>query len=237
MMKLNMYQALFHLEEKQEYIYASNIINENSKVLEVGCGKGAFAKYIPTTDYTGLESSQNAIKKALKNDVRVLNESIDRFSDINQEVFDIVCSFQVLEHVSKPYDFLFSKIRALKSGGKLIIAVPSEDSYLKYAINDILNLPPHHITRWSDFTLRYIPKIYGVRCLDIYHEKLAQIHKKNMVSTLIQKQVLTPKLVDLSFKRRTLATISNFLAKLLAISMTSKMLPYGHAVVAVYEKY
>ncbi|MCL0042050.1 hypothetical protein M1N12_03205 [Peptococcaceae bacterium] len=45
----------YYLDNKDEYDFACRYINEADKVLDIGCGKGAFAKKIKSTDYTGLE--------------------------------------------------------------------------------------------------------------------------------------------------------------------------------------
>lgn len=227
----------YYLDDKQEYVYATNYIDLDSKVLEIGAGSGAFAKFLNEKNYTGLEFSQDAIKLAEGNDVNLINQDIESFAVGYSESYNVVCSFQVLEHVSKPHSFLSAKVQALKPGGKLIVAVPSEDSYLKYITNDILNMPPHHITRWSDFTLRYLTDLFSIKLIDIYHEKLAEIHKKSMVSTLIQKCFLKPKLIDVSFKRKVISKFSSILAGSLLKSMPSEMYPNGHTVVAIYEKY
>jgi len=43
-----------------------------------------------------------------------LNETIEGYSEINHGQFDLVCSFQVLEHIPKVYSFLEGKVKALK---------------------------------------------------------------------------------------------------------------------------
>ena len=52
-------------------------------------------------------------------------------------------SFQVLEHVASPYDFIRGCVDSLKQG-VLILAVPSSDGFAGMAINNVLDMPPHH---------------------------------------------------------------------------------------------
>ncbi len=226
----------YYLNDKQEYVYAIKNIDHGSSVLEVGSGSGAFANYLKDNKYTGLEFSKDAVKLAQDNGVNVINQAVELFAEEHVGCYDFVCSFQVLEHVRNPYSFLAAQIRALKKGGKLVVAVPSEDSYMKYITNGIINMPPHHITRWSDTTLRYLPELYDVKYVDVYHEKLAEIHKKSMVSTLIQKCFLKPRLIDFSFKRKVISKFSSLLATQVVKSMPFEMNPNGHTVVAIYEK-
>lgn len=111
----------YYFDEKNEYSFAKDFIKENASVLEVGCGKGAFAKYIPqSATYTGLEFSTEAKTMAAKNGINIQNISIEdlalRYIKKSQkEKFDVACSFQVLEHVSDPHSFIASQIKVLKS--------------------------------------------------------------------------------------------------------------------------
>ena len=50
----------YYMDEKDEYDYAKNFIKESDLVLEIGCGKGAFAQKISTKKYVGLEFSRKA---------------------------------------------------------------------------------------------------------------------------------------------------------------------------------
>ena len=188
----------YYMNEKEEYQYAKKFIKNNNKVLEVGCGKGAFARIVPTNCYVGLDLSEKAKKMASKDGVKIKNESIELHAQNHKNYYDVVCSFQVLEHVSNPFSFLNSSIQTLKKGGLLIIAVPSEDSFLRHVTNGILNMPPHHISRWSDDTLNYLIKIFDLELIEIYHEKIQKIHRRYFLSTLISNIFLKPKLVDLN---------------------------------------
>ncbi len=227
----------YYMEEKEEFQYAKKFINKNDKVLEVGCGKGAFARIVPTNCYVGLDPSEKAKKMASKNGVRIKNESIELHAQNHQDYYDVVCSFQVLEHVPNPFSFLNSSIQTLKKGGFLIIAVPSEDSFVKYITNGILNMPPHHISRWSDDALNYLTKIFDLELLEIYHEKVQKTHKRYFLYTLISNIFLKPKLVDLSIRRKILSKIQSLLAMLIEKNFKKEFLPNGHTVVGVYRRF
>ena len=226
----------YYMDEKDEYHEAKKYIKSTDKVLEVGSGKGAFAKHLATKDYIGLDFSENAKKMAAENGITIENEIIQEYAKKHQEKFDIVVSFQVLEHVSDSKSFIESKLEALKIGGKLIIAVPSEDSFLKYVNNGILNMPPHHVTRWSDDTLRFIAKEYDLELLNIYHEKIQEVHKLWYLNTLIQNSLFENKLINSSIIRKICSKLGSLLSRLLIKGLKDEMLPNGHTVLVVYEK-
>jgi len=226
----------YYMKEKEEYREASKYIDSTDKVLDVGCGKGDFAKYLSTIDYVGLEYSKNAQKMALKNGVKIINKMIQDYADKYPKYFDVVVSFQVLEHVSDPESFLESMLKSLKSDGKMIIAVPNEDSFLKYASNNILNLPPHHVTRWSEDSLKFIAKKYNLNLIGIYRERLQPIHKQWYLKVLIENSIIKSKLLDNSFRRKILSVFARLLSKIFIKGFQDEFLPNGHTIMAIYEK-
>jgi 2-polyprenyl-6-hydroxyphenyl methylase/3-demethylubiquinone-9 3-methyltransferase len=81
------------MDDEEEYQYVKKFIGPNDKVLEVGCGKGAFAKHIASKDYIGLDISQNAKEMAAKNGIKIENETIQDYALKHKEEFDVVVSF------------------------------------------------------------------------------------------------------------------------------------------------
>ncbi len=226
----------YYSDDKEEFNFSKKFIAENAKVLEVGSGKGAFAKHLKTTNYTGLDFSTNAKKMAEINGIKIENEAIEKHAENNAEAYDVVCSFQVLEHVSNPKAFIEAKLKALKKGGTLIVALPAEDSFLKYTVNSMLNMPPHHVTRWSDRTLKFIAEHYQLECLEIYHEKMQPVHIGWYFSTLIRNAISKPAFIDLSVGGKFLLKVTGLLSRILARANNKYMLPDGHTVIAVYKK-
>ncbi|PAF53127.1 hypothetical protein BKH42_07500 [Helicobacter sp. 13S00482-2] len=222
----------YYMEEKNEYQYAKNFIKDSDKVLEVGCGKAAFAKFLCTKDYTGLEFSTQAKKLALQNGVNIENISIQEYSSKYPESFDVVCSFQVLEHVSNPREFIKSKLKILRGGGAMIIAVPSEESFLKDCVNGILNMPPHHTSRFSDKSLENIAKIFDLKLRDIYHENIQPEHIDMYKSIQWAKKFLPTPMIDKGVMRKFINKFGLFGKRFIQIPPNA----YGHSVVAVYEK-
>lgn len=121
----------YYFSYKHEYDYVRDFITQDSsfqnpRILEVGCGKAAFAKYLPeNAQYVGLELSTQAKQMAQSQGIHIENITIEEFAKTHQDEFDISCSFQVLEHVSNPYEFLRAQIACLKSdktiGGAKVI--------------------------------------------------------------------------------------------------------------------
>lgn len=232
----------YYMEQKNEYDYASQLIKESDIVLEIGSGKGAFAKKIPSKNYVGLELSQSAIEMALENSVYVISESIQSHAINNTAKYDVVCAFQVLEHIADIRSFIESSILCLKPGGILIYSVPSVDSFAKYVSNYELDMPPHHVTRWSDLSLKNIAKYFPVEHIEIWHEPLQFIHKEFYAITIFKKALLQSlrrriKNIDKSLTTKAIGGISRILGKIFAQGLTDiALMPRGMSVTSVYRK-
>lgn len=243
----NFYEQLqllswYYLGEKYEYEYAKEFILKNTRVLEVGCGTGAFGGEIATKKYIGLEINSKAVKVAKEKGLDVRKEYIENFSKNNHNVFDIVCAFQVLEHIPNVSTFIQSCIDCLNIGGYFIISVPSADSFIPLVVNNILNLPPHHQTWWSDYCLKSISQLFDLDLIEINHEKLASIHKTWYLKVLVQQSfrkffVSKQPLVDLSIKWKLVTKISSLISIFLSKGFEDQRLsPFGHSVIAIYTK-
>ncbi|NJM65394.1 MAG: class I SAM-dependent methyltransferase [Acaryochloris sp. RU_4_1] len=232
----------YYLDEKYEYYYAQKFIRKTDHVLEIGCGNGLFAKQISVEKYRGIEFSQKAKLDAGSLGIEVLNESIQVHVKSYSSVYDVVCAFQVLEHVTEITSFIESSLLCLKPGGFLIYSVPSADSFLSAAKNNILNMPPHHVSWWSDKALTYISQRFELEIVDIKHERLADIHKKSYLAYIVLESLSKKlnfhfSLVNRSWTYRFFAKLSEMIATFLIEGMNvPEMLPNGHSVIAVYRK-
>jgi SAM-dependent methyltransferase len=232
----------YYLDEKSEYDYAKNFIQASDLVLEIGCGKGAFAKKIASKSYVGLEFSKAAQDIAAQTGITVINETIQTHRQRNSEKYDVVCAFQVLEHVAEVHSFIEASVACLKPGGLLIYSVPSADSLVRHIINFSLDLPPHHVTRWTDQALQNIANYFPLQLVDLWHEPLQAIHSryyaeiicKNALFKLANKK---SKNVDLSPGTLFLVKLGRKLGKYLVKGIVDpELLPRGFSVTVVYRK-
>jgi 2-polyprenyl-3-methyl-5-hydroxy-6-metoxy-1,4-benzoquinol methylase len=93
----------------------------------------------------------------------------------NENKYDVVCSFQVLEHIANPRSYLINSLKVLKDGGKLIIAVPNNNPYIfKHDILHTLNLPPHHAGLWNKESFENIPKFFPLELVAAIIEPLSE---------------------------------------------------------------
>ena len=151
---------------KWDYKTAWPFINDNSFVLDIGCGRGAFLSKLSTEKncmVQGLELNPSAFEFLQQKGIPAQLQTIEEHALTNKAKYDVVCFFQVLEHISSVRSFLDAAIECLKPGGLLIAAVPNNEPYL-YGINkyDALNLPPHHMGWWNKDSLSKLPNFFPI---------------------------------------------------------------------------
>jgi 2-polyprenyl-3-methyl-5-hydroxy-6-metoxy-1,4-benzoquinol methylase len=231
----------YYLNEKSEYHYAKQFVTANNSVLEIGSGSGFFTDFISPKGYVGLEFNDVAIQQAVNRGIKVLSESVEAHAVKYSDTYDVVCSFQVLEHVAEINSFIASALKCVKPGGLLIIAVPNHDSFLRYCYNGILNLPPHHVSHWSINALTHLSDIHNIELVDIYQEKMDTIHEQWFFETLFFKAVTDwfrypLHIVDCSLQGKLFAILAALLSKCIKRPLPQNILPVGHTVCAVYKK-
>ena len=143
-------------DSKFEYERASNWIKPGHRILDIGCGAAQFAHNIPFVSYIGLEPNNGSTKSVGLADAQILSETVNDHAMTHAHSYDVVCAFQVLEHVENPKDFLTAALACLKPEGLLILGVPSAESYVTRIANFVLNAPPHHVTWWTNQALRHM---------------------------------------------------------------------------------
>jgi SAM-dependent methyltransferase len=238
----------YYLEAKHEYNFAGGFISESDDVLEVGCGRGEFAKKIIAKSYLGLELSSKARDTAAANGVRVITQKIDAHCLQYEQHYGVVCAFQVLEHVANPATFIDACIRCLKPGGLLIYSVPNLDSYLAYSPNAVLNMPPHHVTWWIEPAFRYVAANFGMDICAIDRERLADIHVGQYAAVLSREtllrclglksqsqsqRILLNRSLPFKIVNKLAVLVSQPLAKVLK---DVHLLPIGHSITVVLRK-
>jgi 2-polyprenyl-3-methyl-5-hydroxy-6-metoxy-1,4-benzoquinol methylase len=188
----------YYQVEKPEYIHASSLVSDFSSVLDVGCGQGSFSAHLKEhCSYRGLEFNNEAIRKATAGGLDVVQRTIEQEAQLRPGYYDVVCHFQVLEHISDIRPFMQACVDALKPGGLLMVTVPAEDSFLSIAPSHWLNMPPHHVTRWTDKALRHLLGSLNIVEEEVWHEPVAHFHRDWYQSVMLNLAVSN------AFRRKT----------------------------------
>jgi len=97
---------------------------EGARILEIGCGPGTIARYLPQAEYVGFDVSSKYIEMARKRfpQAQFVCERVSQFSLAKQQSFDVVLALGILHHLDDQEAGQLFRIAhdALKSGGKLV---------------------------------------------------------------------------------------------------------------------
>lgn len=143
--------------QRTEYLSAARHVEPGMKVLDVGCGRGAFRRHLRHAEYVGLD--QFAPKDA---DSAVVRDSLDAHARLRPCAYDVVAAFQVIEHTADPMSFVAELLRCLRPGGWLILSAPLHPSAMTAIPNFLLNAPPHHLTWWTPKALTELAAAHGL---------------------------------------------------------------------------
>jgi len=228
----------YYQTDKWEHRIALREMAHARNILEVGCGAGAFLKQflaaVPAgTRALGLELNEQAIESARDSGLDVNNCPVEVFAAQHPAEFDVVCSFEVLEHVSRPEEFLAASSQLLRPGGLLITAVPNNASFISkdLANFNILNMPPHHLNLWTQQSLTNFLKRLGYTDIRFKFEHLQPIHVSWYASVLAQRFERLPWLLRrLVYNRPALKLIEA------ALNAGLRHLVRGHTMLAVARK-
>jgi 2-polyprenyl-3-methyl-5-hydroxy-6-metoxy-1,4-benzoquinol methylase len=116
------------------FLKANVIINNETKLLDVGWGRGTLGYYLNSDKILYGVDIKIAISEAMKTYKRA--DALDPAREnlpYDNNFFDIVVALDVIEHVFDPNSLMKEVYRVLKRGGKFILSTPNilYEEYLK----------------------------------------------------------------------------------------------------------
>ena len=109
--------------------------NGNTKLLDVGCGRGTLGHYLdPRISIYGIDISEKAISEAKKVYIRADTIDLDKETlPYDDGFFDLAVVLDVVEHVFDPIKMIKKIYRCLNNDGQLILSTPNilYEKYLK----------------------------------------------------------------------------------------------------------
>ncbi len=173
---------------RQKYRIVSDYA-QSGKILDVGCGTGELLKYFRDMGWytTGIEPVDKAREFAIQqNKIEVYPE--EQLKKFEQDTFDVVTLWHVLEHVYDLNQRLEELKKILKPEGVLFIAVPMIDSYDAVHYGSFWGAldVPRHLYHFSKTTMSnllqkhsfHIVRTYPMKMDAYYVSLLSERYKK-----------------------------------------------------------
>ena len=229
----------FYAADKQEYRFAAANLVDGDRLLDVGCGWGLFAAHVGNVRYMGVELSESAVAHCRDKGLDVRKQFASEIPAEFPDGFDVVTSFQVLEHLDDPGQFLADCVNCVRPGGKLIISVPNADSFMSVRENNYRNYPPQHVSWWTLKSLRHLAKEHGLTMADCHVDRAEgnelSMHYGAILHSAIRGK--TRKGVRNGKMDRALLKLCDGLGKIAAkIPIRSAAPPHGHSITVVLIK-
>jgi ubiquinone/menaquinone biosynthesis C-methylase UbiE len=143
------YPRLFD-EHLARYKLATRYVR-GKRVLDLACGTGYGSHFMAVNDAAevlGIDISKEAIDSC-QSDYSANNLAFARMDStrlaLNDEYFDAVCAFEIIEHIEKANQCLRESKRVLKEGGLLMISTPNKSFF---SPNSETPSNPYHVREY-----------------------------------------------------------------------------------------
>ena len=147
-------------EHLDRYNYASQFV-PGKKVLDMACGTGYGSKLLKLSGSSyvlGIDISSEAVNNAKSRcktqDLDFIVGSAENVC-VRDKVFDLIISFETIEHLNKYSDYLKEIKRLLKDDGLFIISTPNK----KFSIPNPYHLHEFYLEEFRELLLRHFYEV------------------------------------------------------------------------------
>jgi SAM-dependent methyltransferase len=160
-------------DDKWDFGEATRDAQGRRRVFEFGCGNGNFLSRIKGSvpEVAGLEYNPAAVRAARDKGLKVYTP--DDGPGAFGGPWDAAFSFHVLEHVADPVGFVKAMADTIdKANGVIGISVPNQDGPIRHIDPCVMNMPPHHATRWRLSSFRALARQLDLEITRVAYEPL-----------------------------------------------------------------
>jgi len=166
----NDYLSPITIKRYNELLNTFEEFRKTNKILDVGCGIGYFLEVAKERgwDVYGTEYTNEAIQICSSKGIN-MQKGILSSRNYQNEEFDIITSFEVIEHINNPIDELTNFYKVLRKGGLVYLTTPNFNSLLRYRLKSEYNVIcyPEHLSYYTPKTLK---KLFT--CVDFKTKKI-----------------------------------------------------------------
>jgi SAM-dependent methyltransferase len=137
--------------------------------LDVGCANGVFVEAANELGMQaeGVELSRNAVRIGRERGLDLHSGTLDDLP--NLPAYDVICAFDVLEHVLDPKGFFAAAVNRLKGSGYLVVTVPDAGGLVKKLMgkNWYFYIPEEHLHYFNRRNLAQLAVAHGLDVVDV----------------------------------------------------------------------
>lgn len=137
---------------------------KTGKILDVGCGIGLFLNVAKERGWEvyGTEFSADAIRICKEKGITMHGGILDS-KNYEDETFDVITSFEVIEHINNPLEETAHIQKIMRKGGLFYCTTPNFNSLMRYYLKADYNVIeyPEHLSYYTSKTLTYLMNKFG----------------------------------------------------------------------------
>jgi 2-polyprenyl-3-methyl-5-hydroxy-6-metoxy-1,4-benzoquinol methylase len=160
---------------RQRVRHLKPYLHKNARVVEVGCAYGFFLNMIKdkVAWHKGFDVTKEGIDYAT-NELGVSAHAGDflKDTDIKPGSVDLVCMWDVVEHLGEPHKHIEKAASLLKTGGALSLTTGDISSFVarKRGLNWRMVHPPTHIYYFNVESLKHLFEKYGMEVISVRYK-------------------------------------------------------------------
>jgi 2-polyprenyl-3-methyl-5-hydroxy-6-metoxy-1,4-benzoquinol methylase len=143
---------------------------KTNNILDIGCGDGHFLEVAKARNWNvyGTEFTTEAIQVVRKKGIKMKLGSLDP-NNYENDFFDVVTSFEVIEHINNPVDEIRAIKMILRTGGLVYLTTPNFNSVSRNIVGANWNVIeyPEHLSYYTRSTIQKLFSTVGLKALKI----------------------------------------------------------------------
>lgn len=160
-----------------------------NSILEIGAGFGTFCEVMQSRKgfkrIVGVEPTPDLAQTCREKGIEVIEKPIEKVSFENEQLFDVVVNFEVIEHLFSPRDFVLQCKRALKKNGLFFVSCPNGLGFDIITLQTLSKAVDHeHLNYFNPESLKLL-------LTDVGFEVLETLTPGKLDAELVRNEVLS----------------------------------------------
>lgn len=162
----NDYLSPITIKRYHELLDQFESVRKTNKLLDVGCGIGYFLDVAKERGWEvyGTEYTDKAIEICEAKGI-TMHKGVLNPENYPAGSFDVITSFEVIEHINSPNPEIHNISSLLRKGGLFYVTTPNFNSLLRYKLKAAYNVIgwPEHLSYYTPATLESLMQRHGLK--------------------------------------------------------------------------